>query len=117
MNVRIRELCTQTQFFSSAKHRTFEFDGFQPVAMTVGNAGHPVIGSNSQIRLTVFDRSPRTAVPSRKRAKPLADLREHLARNTAQPRCMDTARSPPRHRDAVGTMEVSPRALPVPKGR
>jgi Uma2 family endonuclease len=42
MNVALRKPWTQEQFFSWAENQDarYEFDGFQPVAMTGGNAGH-----------------------------------------------------------------------------
>ena len=42
MNVALRKSWTQDEFFiwASAQETRYEFDGFQPVAMTGGNAGH-----------------------------------------------------------------------------
>jgi Uma2 family endonuclease len=53
MNVPIRKPLTQEQFFSWAEAQDirYEFDGFQPVAMTGGNAGHSAIGRNLQTAL------------------------------------------------------------------
>jgi len=53
MNVPIRKPWTQEQFFSWAEvqEARYEFDGFQPVAMTGGNAGHSAIGRNLQTAL------------------------------------------------------------------
>ena len=55
MSVLIRKPWTQEQFFSWAEVQDirYEFDGFQPVAMTGGNAGHSVIGSNLQAALHI----------------------------------------------------------------
>ncbi len=48
MNTPLRKPWTQEQFFSwaSAQEARYEFDGFQPVAMTGGNAGASAIGVN-----------------------------------------------------------------------
>jgi Uma2 family endonuclease len=48
MNVAVRKSWTQEEFFSWAANQEgrFEFDGFQPVAMTGGTAGHSVIIRN-----------------------------------------------------------------------
>ena len=45
MNVILRKPSTQEQFFAWAEiqETRYEFDGFQPVAMTGGNAGHALI--------------------------------------------------------------------------
>jgi Uma2 family endonuclease len=45
MNVLLRKPWTQGQFFAwaEAQEAPYEFDGFQPVAMTGGNAGHSLI--------------------------------------------------------------------------
>jgi len=45
MNVPLRKPWTQEQFFAwaEAQEAPYEFDGFQPVAMTGGNAGHSVV--------------------------------------------------------------------------
>jgi len=53
MNVPIRKPWTQEQFFSWAEiqEARYEFDGFQPVAMTGGNAGHSAIAINVQTAL------------------------------------------------------------------
>jgi Uma2 family endonuclease len=53
MNVPIRKPWTQEQFFSwaEAQEARYEFDGFQPVAMTGGNAGHSAIGRNLRTAL------------------------------------------------------------------
>jgi len=48
MNAPLRKHWTQEQFFSwaEAQEERYEFDGFQPVAMTGGNAGASAIGVN-----------------------------------------------------------------------
>lgn len=48
MNVAFRKAWTQEEFFTWAADQEgrFEFDGFQPVAMTGGTAGHSVIMQN-----------------------------------------------------------------------
>jgi len=48
MNVAFRKPWTQEEFFAWAANQEgrFEFDGFQPVAMTGGTAGHAVITGN-----------------------------------------------------------------------
>ncbi len=48
MNVPLRRSWTQEEFFAwaGAQEGRFEFDGFQPVAMTGGTAGHAVIIQN-----------------------------------------------------------------------
>lgn len=48
MNVPLRRPWTQEEFFAWAGHQEgrFEFDGFQPVAMTGGTAGHAVVIQN-----------------------------------------------------------------------
>jgi Uma2 family endonuclease len=48
MNVALRKVWTQEAFFAWAERqeRRYEFDGFQPVAMTGGNANHNVISIN-----------------------------------------------------------------------
>jgi Uma2 family endonuclease len=48
MNVAFRKPWTQEEFFTWAANQEgrFEFDGFQPVAMTGGTAGHAVIMGN-----------------------------------------------------------------------
>jgi Uma2 family endonuclease len=48
MNVPIRKPWTQEQFFSwaEAQEARYEFDGFQPVAMTGGTSGASLIGVN-----------------------------------------------------------------------
>jgi len=48
MNVALRKPWTQEQFFSwaEAQDTRYEFDGFQPVAMTGGNAGHSRVFGN-----------------------------------------------------------------------
>jgi len=53
MNVPIRKPWTQEQFFSwaEAQEARYEFDGFQPVAITGGNAGHSAIAINVQTAL------------------------------------------------------------------
>jgi Uma2 family endonuclease len=53
MNVPIRKPWTQEEFFSWAEVQDarYEFDGFQPVAMTGGNAGHSAISRNLQTAL------------------------------------------------------------------
>jgi Uma2 family endonuclease len=53
MNVPIRKPWTQEQFFSwaEAQEARYEFDGFQPVAMTGGNVRHSAIGRNLQTAL------------------------------------------------------------------
>ena len=45
MNIALRKSWTQDQFFAWAERQElrYEFDGFQPVAMTGGNAGHSVV--------------------------------------------------------------------------
>jgi Uma2 family endonuclease len=45
MNIALRRSWTQEQFFdwAEAQDERYEFDGFQPVAMTGGNAGHSVV--------------------------------------------------------------------------
>jgi len=45
MNIALRRPWTQEQFFdwAEAQDERYEFDGFQPVAMTGGNAGHSVV--------------------------------------------------------------------------
>ena len=50
MNVPIRKPWTQEQFFSwaEAQEARYEFDGFQPVAMTGGNVGHNRVLRNLQ---------------------------------------------------------------------
>lgn len=59
MNVPIRKPWTQEQFFSWAQAQDirYEFDGFQPVAMTGGSAGHSAIGINLQTALRTKLRS------------------------------------------------------------
>ena len=53
MNVPIRKPWTQEQFFSwaEAQDARYEFDGFQPIAMTGGNVRHSAIGINVQAAL------------------------------------------------------------------
>jgi Uma2 family endonuclease len=53
MSVPLRKHWTQEQFFSWAEGQNvrYEFDGFQPVALTGGNAGHSAIGINVQTAL------------------------------------------------------------------
>lgn len=53
MNVPIRKPWTQEQFFSwaEAQDARYEFDGFQPIAMTGGNVRHSAIGINVQTAL------------------------------------------------------------------
>jgi Uma2 family endonuclease len=53
MNVAIRKPWTQEQFFSwaEAQETRYEFDGFQPVAMTGGTVRHSGIGRNLQTAL------------------------------------------------------------------
>ena len=48
MNIPLRRVWTQDEFFAwaGAQEGRFEFDGFQPVAMTGGTAGHSVIAQN-----------------------------------------------------------------------
>lgn len=48
MNIALRKPWTQEQFFAwaEAQEGRYEFDGFQPVAMTGGNAGHDRITGN-----------------------------------------------------------------------
>src|SRR5579875_544142 len=48
MNIPLRKAWTQEEFFAWAgsQEGRFEFDGFQPVAMTGGTAGHSVIIGN-----------------------------------------------------------------------
>ena len=55
MNVPIRKPWTQEQFFAwaEAQEEPYEFDGFQPVAMTGGNAGHSRITGNVHFALRV----------------------------------------------------------------
>ena len=45
MNVALRKPWCQEQFFTwaEAQEATYEFDGFQPVAMTGGIAAHSVV--------------------------------------------------------------------------
>jgi hypothetical protein len=45
MNVELRKSWTQEEFFAWAawQEGRYEFDGFQPVAVTDGAAGHAVI--------------------------------------------------------------------------
>lgn len=53
MSAPIRQPWTQEQFFSwaEAQDARYEFDGFRPVAMTGGIAGHSIIGRNLQTAL------------------------------------------------------------------
>ncbi len=53
MNAPLRKPWTQEQFFSwaSAQEERYEFDGFQPVAMTGGNVGHSRITGNLHFTL------------------------------------------------------------------
>src|SRR5579862_7259754 len=48
MNIPLRRVWTQDEFFAwaGAQEGRFEFDGFQPVAMTGGTVGHAVIIQN-----------------------------------------------------------------------
>ena len=48
MNAPLRKSWTQEQFFSwaASQEGRYEFDGFQPVAMTGGTAGHSIIAQN-----------------------------------------------------------------------
>ncbi len=48
MTVALRQAWTQEQFFSWAEtqEKRYEFDGFQPVAMTGGNRGHSRVFAN-----------------------------------------------------------------------
>lgn len=48
MNVPLRKPWTQAEFFAwaEAQETRYEFDGFQPVAMTGGNAGHSRVFGN-----------------------------------------------------------------------
>lgn len=48
MGTALRKSCTQQQFFAWAEAREgrWEFDGFQPVAMTGGTVGHAVVMRN-----------------------------------------------------------------------
>ena len=59
MNVPIRKPWTQEQFFAwaEAQEEPYEFDGFKPVAMTGGNAGHSRITGNVHFALRVRLRS------------------------------------------------------------
>ena len=53
MNVALRKPWTQEQFFSWAQTQDirYEFDGFQPVAMTGGNVGHSRVTRNLNFAL------------------------------------------------------------------
>jgi len=53
MNVALHKPWTQEQFFSWAQTQDgrYEFDGFQPVAMTGGNAGHSRVTRNLNFAL------------------------------------------------------------------
>lgn len=53
MNAPLRKAWTQDEFFSWAERQEapYEFDGFQPVAMTGGNAGHSRIARNLSFAL------------------------------------------------------------------
>jgi Uma2 family endonuclease len=53
MNAPLRKPWTQEQFFSWAQTQEtcYEFDGFQPVAMTGGNAGHSRVTRNLNFAL------------------------------------------------------------------
>jgi Uma2 family endonuclease len=55
MNVGLRKPWTQEQFFSWAEAQDvrYEFDGFQPVAMTGGTGGASAIGANLMIALGI----------------------------------------------------------------
>lgn len=55
MNVPIRKPWTQEQFFTwaEAQEMRYEFDGFQPVAMTGGNVGHSRVTRNLRRALDV----------------------------------------------------------------
>ena len=48
MNAPLRKPWTQEEFFSWAERQDtrYEFDGFEPVAMTGGTAGHSLLGGN-----------------------------------------------------------------------
>jgi Uma2 family endonuclease len=53
MNIALRDPWTQERFFSWAETQEtrYEFDGFQPVAMTGGNVGHSRVMRNVNIAL------------------------------------------------------------------
>lgn len=53
MNVPLRTSWTRQEFFdwAAAQEGRFEFDGFQPVAMTGGTAGHSIITQNLLVAL------------------------------------------------------------------
>ena len=55
MNVPLRKPWTQAEFFAwaEAQETRYEFDGFQPVAMTGGSGGASTIGSNLIIALGI----------------------------------------------------------------
>lgn len=55
MNVALRKPWTQDQFFSWAEAQDvrYEFDGFQPVAMTGGTGGASALGANLMIALGI----------------------------------------------------------------
>jgi len=55
MNIALRKPWTQERFFAwaEAQEIRYEFDGFQPVAMTGGNVGHSRITRNLNLALTV----------------------------------------------------------------
>jgi Uma2 family endonuclease len=77
MNVLAHKPWTQAEFFAWAEHQEgrFEFDGFQPVAMTGGNARHDRITGNIH-----------TALRSRLRGKPCSNFGPNLGVETTASR-------------------------------
>lgn len=60
MNVALRRAMTQDEFFTwaDAQEGRYEFDGFQPVAMTGGSIDHNQIGLNAHVALRSRLREP-----------------------------------------------------------
>ena len=54
MTLALRKIMTQREFFdwAEAQDARYEFDGFQPVAMTGGNLGHSSLIRNVNVQLT-----------------------------------------------------------------
>ena len=60
MNVALRRAMTQDEFFAwaEAQEGRYEFDGFQPIAMTGGSIDHNQIGLNAHVALRSRLREP-----------------------------------------------------------
>ena len=107
MSVPLRKAWTQEEFFAWAQQQAgrYEFDGFEPVAMTGGTRSHGIISRNLLIQLTAkLAGSP--CEPTGSDGAGVATINKHVRYPEAVVSCNPSETDPHRVQDPVVVFEV-----------